>query len=222
MTIIHSHSSAGMEWSELTALYRAASLGNKSAASLETAFTNSRYCCFALEHGLLVGAGRVLADGADCAYLCDVAVLPDHQGRGIGREIVARLVTLSRGTGRSSSTPRPARRSFTAASVFAACAPPWPFSPTRSRRLPMGIWPKANRGRAREDDNALPGRGKNMQQENTMHTFFRLVMALVAALLVGFTPLARAAALKAATQVPGYYRLMLGQFEITALYDGAI
>jgi predicted N-acetyltransferase YhbS len=44
-----------------------------------------------------VGAGRALADGADCSYICDVAVLPSHQGTGLGKEIVSRLVALSRG-----------------------------------------------------------------------------------------------------------------------------
>ena len=88
---------SGRQVYRLEALYRAAPLGNKSAESLKTVFTNSRYCCFALEQGKLIGAGRALADGADCSYLCDVAVLPSHQGRGVGKEIVAKLVALSRG-----------------------------------------------------------------------------------------------------------------------------
>jgi ribosomal protein S18 acetylase RimI-like enzyme len=45
----------------------------------------------------LVGAGRALADGRDCSYLCDIAVHPDTQGSGLGREIVQRLVDRSRG-----------------------------------------------------------------------------------------------------------------------------
>ncbi len=86
-----------MDWKELEALYRAAPLGNKNAVDLQTVFTNSRFCCFAREDGRLVGAGRALADGADCSYLCDVAVLPTHQGTGVGKEIVAQLVALSKG-----------------------------------------------------------------------------------------------------------------------------
>ncbi|HRC87879.1 MAG TPA: GNAT family N-acetyltransferase [Thermoanaerobaculia bacterium] len=97
MTISWSDSLADMDWAELEALYRAAPLGNKNAAGLETVFTNSRYRCFAREEGRLVGAGRALADGADCSYLCDIAVLPSHQGLGLGKEIVSRLVELSRG-----------------------------------------------------------------------------------------------------------------------------
>jgi len=96
LAIAWSYSIDGIDWAELEALYRAAPLGNKSAAGLATVFANSRYCCFAREHGRLVGAGRALADGADSSYICDVAVLPTHQGSGVGKEIVAKLVAFSK------------------------------------------------------------------------------------------------------------------------------
>lgn len=86
-----------MDWDELSALYHAAPLGNKNPADLKVAFGNSRFVCFAREDGRLVGVGRALADGIDCSYICDVAVLPSHQGTGLGKEIVARLVNLSAG-----------------------------------------------------------------------------------------------------------------------------
>src|SRR5690606_7435407 len=60
-------------------------------------FSNSLYRCFVYDDGRLVGAGRAVADGGDCSYICDVAVLPTHQGQGLGRQIVGRLVELSRG-----------------------------------------------------------------------------------------------------------------------------
>ena len=97
MTVTWSDSLAAVDRGELEALYRAAPLGNKSAAGLRTVFTNSRYRVFAFEEGRVVGAGRALADGADCSYICDVAVLPSHQGTGLGKEIVGRLVALSAG-----------------------------------------------------------------------------------------------------------------------------
>ncbi|WP_236843295.1 GNAT family N-acetyltransferase [Bradyrhizobium icense] len=86
-----------MDWHELEALYRAAPLGNKNAADLEVVFGNSMFCCFARDNGRLVGAGRVLADGRDCAYLCDVAVLPSHQGTGLGKQLIERLLAKSQG-----------------------------------------------------------------------------------------------------------------------------
>jgi ribosomal protein S18 acetylase RimI-like enzyme len=97
MTLTWTSELAGIDWNELSALYAAAPLGNKSAASLQTVFTNSMFRCFVSDKGQLVGVGRVLADGVDCAYICDVAVLPSHQGTGLGKQIVSHLVDLSRG-----------------------------------------------------------------------------------------------------------------------------
>lgn len=88
---------ASIDWDELSALYRAAPLGDKAPADLKLVFENSMFRVFVFEDGRLVGAGRALADGRDCAYLCDIAVLPDQQGRGLGKEIVGRLVRLSAG-----------------------------------------------------------------------------------------------------------------------------
>ena len=97
MSLIWSDAIDNVDWDELTALYRAAPLGNKNPSGLKTAFSNSLFRCFAYEDGKLVGVGRALADGVDCSYICDVAVLPSHQGTGLGKEIVTRLVNLSQG-----------------------------------------------------------------------------------------------------------------------------
>ena len=84
-----------MDWDELSNLYRIAPLGNKRAADLKVVFTNSMYRTFVREDGILIGAGRAVADGIDVSYLADIAVHPDHQGRGLGKEIVSRLRELS-------------------------------------------------------------------------------------------------------------------------------
>jgi ribosomal protein S18 acetylase RimI-like enzyme len=84
-----------VDWSELSALYKVAPLGDKSPDVLRTAFSNSMFRWFAYEEGRLIAAGRALADGVDCSYICDVAVLPSHQGKGVGREIITRLVRQS-------------------------------------------------------------------------------------------------------------------------------
>jgi ribosomal protein S18 acetylase RimI-like enzyme len=86
-----------VDWDELSNLYRIAPLGEKSAADLKLVFSNSRFKCFVIDAGRLVGVGRAVADGADCSYICDVAVHPDYQGRGLGRDIILRLKELSAG-----------------------------------------------------------------------------------------------------------------------------
>jgi ribosomal protein S18 acetylase RimI-like enzyme len=90
-------SSENVDWEELSELYRVAPLGQKDAADLRVSFANSMFKCFVYDSGNLVAAGRALADGRDCSYICDVAVLPSHQGHGLGRELVSRLVQLSKG-----------------------------------------------------------------------------------------------------------------------------
>jgi ribosomal protein S18 acetylase RimI-like enzyme len=96
MVMMWSESLNGIDWEELAALYRVAPLGDKRPADLELVFANSMFRCFAFEHGKLIAAGRVLADGRDCAYLCDIAVLPSHQGRGLGKAVVSRLLERSK------------------------------------------------------------------------------------------------------------------------------
>jgi citrate lyase synthetase len=91
------YSTDGVDWEELSALYRVAPLGDKKPLHLQTVFSNSMFKCFVYEDARLVAAGRALADGLDCSYICDIAVLPSHQGAGLGKQIVGYLVERSRG-----------------------------------------------------------------------------------------------------------------------------
>jgi hypothetical protein len=63
-----------MNWEHLSELYRIAPLGEKPANDLAVVFANSRFKCFVYDNDKLVGAGRALADGLDCSYICDIAV----------------------------------------------------------------------------------------------------------------------------------------------------
>jgi glyoxylase-like metal-dependent hydrolase (beta-lactamase superfamily II) len=59
-------------------------------------------------------------------------------------------------------------------------------------------------------------------EDVAMLKIFQYLLTLGVTALLALVPLAHARAPKVQTQVPGYYRMQLGQFEITALYDGAI
>ena len=86
-----------INWKALSELYRIAPLGTKLPDHLELVYSNSKFKCFVYHENVLVGAGRGLADGKDCSYLCDIAVHPEYQGLGVGKEIVQKLVKLSEG-----------------------------------------------------------------------------------------------------------------------------
>jgi GNAT superfamily N-acetyltransferase len=91
------HDIEAVDLDELSNLYRIAPLGDKPPDALATVYGNSMFMCFVYAGDVLVGAGRALADGLDCSYIADVAVHPDHQGRGLGTAIIAKLVDLSHG-----------------------------------------------------------------------------------------------------------------------------
>ena len=85
-----------IDWNELSNLYKIAPLGDKAPELLEKVFINSMFKYFVYENNKLIGVGRALADGADCSYICDVAIHPDYQGRGLGKEIIERLIDDSK------------------------------------------------------------------------------------------------------------------------------
>ena len=60
-------------------------------ATVERAVANS--LCFALLHGKAqVGFARVVTDSATFAYLCDVYILEEHRGKGLGKWLMECLM----------------------------------------------------------------------------------------------------------------------------------
>ena len=91
------YSTGKVNFIELSELYKIAPLGEKMPEDLKKVFYNSMFKCFVFDNNNLIGVGRALADGADCSYICDVAVHTDCQGSGVGKSIVSKLVELSQG-----------------------------------------------------------------------------------------------------------------------------
>ncbi len=101
-----------IRWDELSHLYEIAPLGINTEAYLKKVMRNSRYKCFVFSDTQLVGAGRALADGADCSYLCDIVVHPEFQGKGIGKSIVKKLLAFSEGHKKIILYANPGKESF--------------------------------------------------------------------------------------------------------------
>jgi GNAT superfamily N-acetyltransferase len=64
-----------------------------TAADLRNALRGSWHSISAYDGDRLVGFGRVVSDGILYAMVYDMIVLPSHRHRGIGTEILQRLIT---------------------------------------------------------------------------------------------------------------------------------
>lgn len=112
MDLTWKFSEQGISWPALAELYRIAPLGEKDPVALEKAFSASLYKCFIYHEDMLVGAGRVLADGVDCACLCDLAVHPEYQGAGLGGMMVEELINLAQNHAKIILYSTPGKESF--------------------------------------------------------------------------------------------------------------
>jgi ribosomal protein S18 acetylase RimI-like enzyme len=59
------------------------------------AFNNSHTVVFVFDGEMLTGFGRAISDGEYQAAIYDVAVLPDYQGKGIGKMIIRTILKNS-------------------------------------------------------------------------------------------------------------------------------
>ena len=81
-----------ISWEKLAQVVELAPLGKRDSRKLELAFRNSGVRCFASAGDRLIGAGRAVSDGVWRAAIYDVVVHPEFQGKGVGTQIVRRLV----------------------------------------------------------------------------------------------------------------------------------
>lgn len=83
---------------QVVVLYRANQwTAAEKPALLQTALANSHSLVTAWKDNLLVGLGNAISDGSLVVYYPHLLVLPDHQGKGIGTEIMRRLLEKYRG-----------------------------------------------------------------------------------------------------------------------------
>ena len=74
-------------------LFRATDLGGRVGDKILRAFNNSGIVCFAFAEDRLIGACRAITDSEYHAFVYDVAVHPDYQGRGVGKSLMTQLLS---------------------------------------------------------------------------------------------------------------------------------
>lgn len=60
---------------------------------LENMCKQSWYAVYAFDEQQLVGMGRIISDGVITALICGVCVMPNYQSKGIGKEVLNRLIS---------------------------------------------------------------------------------------------------------------------------------
>ena len=65
---------------------------NFTVQDLDRAIQNSWYSISIYHLDILIGFGRIISDGVHHALIVDLIIHPDYQGKGIGTELLKRLV----------------------------------------------------------------------------------------------------------------------------------
>ena len=72
-------------------LRRASGLSPKSLEAAARGLPNSIFGVSIELDGEIVGMGRLIGDGGTAYQVVDIAVLPEHQGKGLGKRIMAAI-----------------------------------------------------------------------------------------------------------------------------------
>ncbi|MEO5335987.1 MAG: GNAT family N-acetyltransferase [Magnetospirillum sp. WYHS-4] len=89
---LFSHDLDGIDFAKLAELFRRSRNKQRDAFDVEAAFRGSYAAVVAWEDGQVVGAVRAISDGIYFAAIVDMAVDPDHQGKGLGTALMGALL----------------------------------------------------------------------------------------------------------------------------------
>lgn len=86
-----------VDWEQLTDLYEEVGLirgfgKSRNSESIKKAFENSFRIVTAWDQDRIVGAGRMISDGICYGMIFDIGVLPEYQGKGIGKGLMNELL----------------------------------------------------------------------------------------------------------------------------------
>lgn len=85
----------GIDWAELVAVIKASGIATQPLEICQSAFEHSFAKVFLFDGTDLVGCGRSLCDGVYQGAIYDVALLPEYQGKGLGKTILTTLLSAA-------------------------------------------------------------------------------------------------------------------------------
>ncbi len=83
---------AGVDWARVAETLKRVGMACHEPEAHRRAFEASHTTVFVYQGGQLVGFGRAISDGVYQAAVYDVAVLPESQGKGIGKTVVQHVL----------------------------------------------------------------------------------------------------------------------------------
>ena len=79
---------------DYVSLRREAGLGFKSVDAATKGLPNSLFSITVVHEGETIGMGRVIGDGGCFFEVVDIAVVPEHRGKGLGRRIMQEIMNF--------------------------------------------------------------------------------------------------------------------------------
>ncbi len=83
---------SGVDWQNIAALLKEVGMAYHEPEVHKRAFEASHTTVFIYEASRLIGFGRAISDGEYQGAIYDVAVLPEAQGKGIGKVIIQTIL----------------------------------------------------------------------------------------------------------------------------------
>ena len=81
----------GIDWTKAADLFKRAPLGIRDPNKLRKSCEKSYLVCFAYDEDRLIGMGRAISDGEYQAAIYDLVVLPEYQGKGVGKQLMKQI-----------------------------------------------------------------------------------------------------------------------------------
>lgn len=82
-----------INWNEVRNIIKTVGMTYVDTEVHRKSFQNSKIVIFIFDNNNLIGFGRAISDGVRQASIYDVAVLPEYQGKGIGKLILENIIS---------------------------------------------------------------------------------------------------------------------------------
>ena len=93
MSIKVQYNCSNVNWNDVIEILKTVGMSYVNAEIHKKSFENSEIAIFILDNDKLIGFGRAISDGVRQASIYDVAILPEYQGKGIGKLILENIIS---------------------------------------------------------------------------------------------------------------------------------